>query len=228
MTRAMVRHGYSPSSTQTRFCCRHGPEVAWANGSRLACPDAMRLAPRRCGSAPPPSSVFAHSGPPDGLIAHESPRPARRAGSSSWCVKGACSSATSTPPARRPPSRRRAGSTPTDARSRSSGLVRLDAVVDAADPGGPLAAGPARQVVGGQDDRGGAPSETGGQSCRRRAATGHVRARRAARRRRSRPSRSWANVVLPRRAGCATATSAISRSVCAPPRAARGPGGPPG
>ena len=57
-----------PSRTQTRFCCRHGPEVACATRAVARCRPMIRL--RRLADADrarPPSSGWRASAPPDGL-----------------------------------------------------------------------------------------------------------------------------------------------------------------
>ena len=58
---------HAPSRTQTRFCCRHGPEVAWAT-ARSAWPEAMRAAASPMRIRPADMSGLAASAPPDGLM----------------------------------------------------------------------------------------------------------------------------------------------------------------
>ena len=97
---ATLRH-HTPSRTQTRFCCRHGPDVACAT-ARSACPDQMALADSPMRMRPADIIGLAASAPPEGLRLTSSPRPRARARISSWCAYGACSSATSTVPADTP------------------------------------------------------------------------------------------------------------------------------
>ncbi len=63
-TRSLAHH--SPSSTHTRFCCRHGPDVAWATAAvGVAVGDPVRP-PRRCGSGRRPSSGWRRARRPTG------------------------------------------------------------------------------------------------------------------------------------------------------------------
>jgi hypothetical protein len=142
----------SPSSTHTRFCCRHGPLVAWAT--------ARPASPRGCGGG------LADADEPGGDQRVGGQRAARRVHvdsvaepqrppqETSWWVKGACSSATSTgrPPTPGPLAGQ-AGRGESVEVAHAEG-VGLDPVVDAPDPGRALGqlAGP---VAGGQDHRGG-------------------------------------------------------------------------
>src|SRR5205085_1100344 len=82
------------SSTHTRFCCRHGPEVAWPS-VRRALPSRMRCAASPSRASPATMSGLAASAPPDGLTATflSSCNDSRKM--ISWCEYGACNSATS-------------------------------------------------------------------------------------------------------------------------------------
>ena len=92
----LMSHHSFPSRTQTRFCCRHGPDVAWPTSA---------LGPALAGSARAASMTrirpvammgLAASGPPDGLTAASGPRPSAWTSSGSSWVKAAWISATST------------------------------------------------------------------------------------------------------------------------------------
>src|SRR5260370_27377543 len=85
---------HSPSRTQTRLCCRHGPEAAWAS-AQAAEPSKIRAAASPILIKPVAMTGFAPSGPPDGLTRTSPARPsASRRISSSW-LNWACNSATS-------------------------------------------------------------------------------------------------------------------------------------
>ncbi len=57
---------HTPSRTHTRFCCRHGPEVAWAT-ARSAAPDQMARADSPMRMSPADIIGLAASAPPDGF-----------------------------------------------------------------------------------------------------------------------------------------------------------------
>ena len=59
----------------------------------------ISFAARPIRASPAANIGLPHSAPPDGLTRTPSPRPSARCRRSSWWVKGACSSAVSTPPA---------------------------------------------------------------------------------------------------------------------------------
>ena len=62
-----------PSRTHTRFCCRHGPEVAWAT-PRSAVPSMMRWATSPMRMRPAAIIGLAASAPPEGLTLTWSPQ----------------------------------------------------------------------------------------------------------------------------------------------------------
>ena len=73
--RAALRH-HTPSRTQTRFCCRHGPEVACAT-ARSAWPDQMARADSPMRMSPADIIGLAASAPPEGLTADAVAQPER-------------------------------------------------------------------------------------------------------------------------------------------------------
>ena len=74
---SLFGHQFSPSSTHTRFCCRHGPLVAWAT-PRFTRPSAMRAATSPMRMSPAVSIGLAASAPPDGLTSASPSRSERR------------------------------------------------------------------------------------------------------------------------------------------------------
>ena len=128
-------------------------------------------------TSPVTMSGLATSAPPDGLTSTSSPRPSASRRSELLVAEGAPTARRPRPARRRRrPPRRRAGSTRDVGEVAHARVVRIDAVVDAADPGRALAdlAGP---VAGDEDHRGGAVGD-------RRAVAGRA----AARRRTARPA----------------------------------------
>src|SRR5690606_26097584 len=98
---ALLAHQSLPSRTHTRFCCRHGPLVAWAT-ARRASPRAMRAAASPMRIRPAAMSGLAASGPPGGLTTTPSPRPSARRWTTSWRVHGAWREARSRGPSATP------------------------------------------------------------------------------------------------------------------------------
>ena len=159
-------HLLSPSRTTTMFCCRHGPLVACAT-PRPASPAMMRRATSPMRIRPALITGFAASGPPDGLIAGVAVQP-ERLGEDQLLVAelrvqlGDVDRAAGAPAALAASARRlRLGEVA------HAEAVRLDAVLDAADPRRPLAHR-AGEIAGGDHDRDGAVGDRA--RCRRRAA----------------------------------------------------------
>ena len=63
---SFLGHQPSPSRTHTRFCCRHGPDVAWAT-PRVAVPAMIRSATSPMRVRPATITGLAASAPPDGF-----------------------------------------------------------------------------------------------------------------------------------------------------------------
>src|SRR5213078_2743328 len=107
-------HQPFPSSTTTMFCCRHGPDDAWAT-PRPALPSVIRRATSPIRIRPALIIGLAASGPPDGLSAAVPSSPSASATINSSWLNCAWISATST------------GRSPTPA-ARAAVLVDSDSV----------------------------------------------------------------------------------------------------
>ena len=124
----------SPSRTATRFCCRQGPEVAWAS-ARSDSPRWMRAAASPSRIRPAAMTGLAASAPPDGLTRDAVVEPERPAqhdllGGERGMQLGGVDGPFEGPGALGgEPGRRGVGEVA------HAEAVGLDAVVDAADPG---------------------------------------------------------------------------------------------
>ena len=165
---ALLAPSVAPSRTHTRFCCRQGPQVAWAT-ARPASPRAMRAAASPMRTRPAAIIGLAASGPPDGLTSTSSFSPRAWRTITSWWVNGAWSSATSTGRRRRRPARRRGRSRPRwSGPGRRGRGPRCGGRCPGSTPGrsaSSRARSPAARTTAA------APSLIGGQSCRRSGAT---------------------------------------------------------
>ena len=142
----------SPSRTQTRFCCRHGPEVAWPS-VRRAWPSWIRRAASPMRVRPVAITGLAASGPPEGFTSTSSPSPsAARSTSSSWLKRRRELGHLDRPVPHAGGLAGQAGGL-ADGEVAQARVVRLDAVVDASDPGRVLAQ-LAGAVTGDEHDRG--------------------------------------------------------------------------
>ena len=166
---ALLRHQSSPSRTHTRFCCRHGPAVAWATRPvGLAVGDAG-------GGLADADEAGGHHRVGGQRAARRVDRRRRRrgraprAGSAPGGVNGACSSATSTAPSATPafsPAMRVDADRVRSRTPRSCGSMRWSMPRIHAGRLAHLAG----QVAGREDDGGGAVGDRR-QSCARRGDT---------------------------------------------------------
>lgn len=152
---AALVHG-SPSIRQTRFCCRQGPEVAWAT-ARRALPSRMRFAasPRR--RRPATIIGWAARAPPEGLVCDVGSEIEGIAEDDLLVAEGGVELGDIDAGAEDTGLAGGQGGGGRAAEIADAQGLRLDAVIDAADPGraGDGLAAP-RGITGGEDDGGGA------------------------------------------------------------------------
>src|SRR5262249_42738607 len=91
----LVAHLASPSRMQTRFCCRHGPDVECAS---VRCLPRSRISVAASAMRTRPVAMIglAGSGPPDGLAGPSGPGPGASTRIGSSCVNALWIPATST------------------------------------------------------------------------------------------------------------------------------------
>ena len=155
---------------ETRFCCRHGPDVAWAT-PRVASPSMIRWATSPMRVRPATIIGLAASAPPDGLTLRVVAEPERVAQDQLLgAERGVQLGDVDRSAADAGLLGRRARWTAEVGEVADAEGHRLDAVVDAADPRRALAE-LAGLVAGGEDRPRTAPSVIGGQSCLRSGST---------------------------------------------------------
>ena len=144
-----------------KFCCSAGPLVACASALSDS-PAQMRRAASPTRMPPAENIGLLASAPPEGLMVTSSARPASRHSTSSWWLKGACSSAVSTPPRSSASAQRRADAEPVRSRDIVISSTYVDRPVSHAGRSQTSRArSPAASTIAA------APSVTGAQSCLR-------------------------------------------------------------